>query len=180
MSARTSIKQRDLIRRVLSHFVLITFGLVFILPLVTMVTTALKPDQQIFAWPPVWIPSPLMWSNFPRALTFVPMLVYAKNTVTITALSVIGVTLSSPLVAYGLARIDWPERNILFIIIISTMMIPYQVTMIPVYLLFNAFGWTNTYLPLIVPSIFWEPLLHLPVKTVLYDHSPGTIGCGPD
>ncbi|NLV91068.1 MAG: carbohydrate ABC transporter permease [Firmicutes bacterium] len=157
MSARTSIKQRDLIRRVLSHFVLITFGLVFILPLVTMVTTALKPDQQIFAWPPVWIPSPLMWSNFPRALTFVPMLVYAKNTVTITALSVIGVTLSSPLVAYGLARIDWPERNILFIIIISTMMIPYQVTMIPVYLLFNAFGWTNTYLPLIVPSFFGSP-----------------------
>jgi multiple sugar transport system permease protein len=82
------------------------------------------------------------------------MLLYAKNTVIITGMSVIGVLLSSPLVAYGLARIDWKGRDVLFLLIVSTMMVPYQVTMIPVYLLFNSLGWINTYLPLTVPSYF--------------------------
>jgi len=150
----SSTRRRRVIGQIVTHCILIIFGLIFILPLVTMVSTALKPDVQIFAWPPVWIPNPRMWSNFPRALTFVPMILYAKNTVVITATSVIGVVLSSPLVAYGLARIDWPERNLLFLLIVSTMMVPYQVTMIPVYLLFNSLGWINTYLPLIVPSFF--------------------------
>ncbi|NLK07531.1 MAG: carbohydrate ABC transporter permease [Firmicutes bacterium] len=148
------MKRRKQAAQLVSHLILVFFGLMFILPLVTMLTTAVKPDRQIFAWPPVWIPHPRVWGNFPRALTFVPMLLYAKNTIIITALNVVGVLISSPLVAYGLARIDWQGRNILFLLIVSTMMVPYQVTMIPVYLLFNSLGWINTYLPLVVPSFF--------------------------
>ena len=152
MARKLGIQRRKALGQIITHFILVVFGVIFILPLVTMVSTALKPDSQIFAWPPVWIPKPRVWGNFPRALTFVPMLLYAKNTIIITGMSVIGVLLSSPLVAYGLARIDWKERDVLFLLIVSTMMVPYQVTMIPVYLLFNSLGWINTYLPLIVPS----------------------------
>ncbi len=154
MARKLGVKRRKVLGQIITHVVLIVFGLMFILPLATMVTTALKPDSQIFAWPPIWIPKPRVWSNFPRALTFVPMLTYAENTIIITGLNVIGVLLSSPLVAYGLSRIDWKGRDILFLLIVSTMMVPYQVTMIPVYLLFNSLGWINTYLPLIVPSFF--------------------------
>ena len=154
MARKLGIQRRKALGQIITHFILVVFGVIFILPLVTMISTALKPDSQIFAWPPVWIPKPRVWGNFPRALTFVPMLLYAKNTIIITGMSVIGVLLSSPLVAYGLARIDWKERDVLFLLIVSTMMVPYQVTMIPVYLLFNSLGWINTYLPLIVPSFF--------------------------
>ena len=154
MAKRLGIRRRKYIAQAVSHLILITFGLIFILPLVTMLSTAVKPDNQIFAWPPVWLPKPRVWGNFPRALTFVPMLIYAKNTVIITALNVVGVLVSSPLVAYGLARIDWKGKDYLFLLIVATMMVPYQVTMIPVYLLFNTLGWINTYLPLIVPSFF--------------------------
>jgi len=122
-----------------------------------MISTSLKPPRQIFVFPPIWIPHPLMWSTYLEALNFVPFLLYLKNTLTICISTVIGVLLSCSLVAYGFSRVQWPERNIVFIILLATMMIPYQVTIIPMYIVFNKLGWINTFKPLIVPFFFGTP-----------------------
>lgn len=150
-------KHRYWIDQIISHIVLASLGVVFLLPLFWMVSTSLKPPRQIFAFPPVWIPHPLMWSTYLEALNFVPFLLYLKNTLTICISTVIGVLLSCSLVAYGFSRVQWPERNIVFIILLATMMIPYQVTLIPMYVVFNKLGWINTFKPLIVPFFFGTP-----------------------
>ncbi|NPV80868.1 MAG: carbohydrate ABC transporter permease [Firmicutes bacterium] len=150
-------KRTRIIRQTAVYLALIMLSLVFLLPLFWMVSTSLKPDRQIFAFPPIWIPSPLQWSNYATAWTFVPFFTYLKNTLIICGLAVFGALVSCPLVAYGLSKIQWPERDALFILLISTMMIPYQVVMIPVYLVFNKLGWVNTFRPLVVPAFFGIP-----------------------
>ena len=150
-------KRRYWIEQIVNHIVLASLGVVFFLPLFWMISTSLKPPRQIFVFPPVWIPHPLMWSTYLEALNFVPFLLYLKNTLTICISTVIGVLLSCSLVAYGFSRVQWPERNIVFIILLATMMIPYQVTIIPMYIVFNKLGWINTFKPLIVPFFFGTP-----------------------
>jgi len=150
-------KRRYWIDQIISHIVLASLGVVFVLPLFWMISTSLKPPRQIFTFPPVWIPHPLMWSTYLEALNFVPFFLYLKNTLTICISTVIGVLLSCSLVAYGFSRVQWPERNIVFIILLATMMIPYQVTLIPMYIVFNKLGWINTFKPLIVPFFFGTP-----------------------
>lgn len=150
-------KRRYWIEQIVNHIVLASLGVVFFLPLFWMISTSLKPPRQIFVFPPVWIPHPLMWSTYLEALNFVPFFLYLKNTLTICISTVIGVLLSCSLVAYGFSRVQWPERNIVFIILLATMMIPYQVTLIPMYIVFNKLGWINTFKPLIVPFFFGTP-----------------------
>ncbi len=150
-------KKSQILRQTLLYVLLVVLSAVFILPLFWMISTSLKPDNQIFIFPPVWIPNPPQWSNYPKALTFVPMGLYLKNTLIICGLSVLGILISCPLVAFGFSRIEWPGRDLLFILLISTMMIPYQVTMIPLYLIFNKLGWINTFTPLVIPAFFGAP-----------------------
>lgn len=150
-------KRRYWIEQIISHIILASLGVVFFLPLFWMISTSLKPPRQIFVFPPVWIPHPLMWSTYLEALNFVPFFLYLKNTLIICISTVIGVLLSCSLVAYGFSRVRWPERNIVFIILLATMMIPYQVTIIPMYIVFNKLGWINTFRPLIVPFFFGTP-----------------------
>jgi multiple sugar transport system permease protein len=147
-------KKQEMLGQGVSHIVLILLGLSFLFPFVWMLSTALKPEAQIFKWPPEWIPDQFIWSNFPEALTFVPFGSYVMNTLTICFWCVVGTCLSSSLVAYGFSRIQWPGRNILFMIMLSTMMLPYQVTMIPLFVLFKQIGWVGTFNPLIIPSFF--------------------------
>ncbi|MBW7453028.1 carbohydrate ABC transporter permease [Paenibacillus sepulcri] len=152
---RTSTrKKQEMLRQGIGHIILILLGLSFLFPFIWMLSTALKPEAQIFKWPPEWIPEPFIWSNFPEALTFVPFGSYVKNTLIICFWCVVGTCLSSALVAYGFSRIQWPGRNLLFIIMLSTMMLPYQVTMIPLFVLFKQIGWVGTFNPLIIPSFF--------------------------
>lgn len=126
----------------------------YVLPFLWMISTSLKYPAQITKFPPIWIPRPVAWSNYPDALSYMPFFVYLKNTVIYCALTVIGVTLSSCLVGYSFAKLEWPGRNILFIATLSTMMLPPQVTLIPVYIMFRSFGWVNSYKPLIIPTFF--------------------------
>jgi multiple sugar transport system permease protein len=149
-----SRKQQGIVGQGLGHICLIVLGLSFLFPFIWMLSTALKPEAQIFKWPPEWIPEQFIWSNFPDALTFVPFGSYVMNTLTICIWSMVGTCLSSSLVAYGFSRITWPGRNFLFIIMLSTMMLPYQVTMIPLFVLFKKIGWVGTFNPLIIPSFF--------------------------
>ncbi len=145
---------RGVIRSALIHASLIPAAFVFMVPFLWMLSTSLKPDVQFYSYPPVLIPSPLQWSNYPDAVTYITFFLYLRNTITIAVLATIGVLISSSLVAYSLARIPWPGRNFLFILTVATLMLPFQVTMIPLFIVFKNLDWVNSWLPLIVPHWF--------------------------
>lgn len=128
--------------------------IMIVIPIGWMLITALKQRQQIFAWPPVYLPDPIRWQNFSDVLTQLPFLRFAGNSLLIAFFNIIGRVLSCTLVAYSFARLRFPGRNLLFMLLLSTLMIPGQVTLLPQFVLFNWLGWVGTYLPLIVPSFF--------------------------
>lgn len=135
----------------LIHAALIALSIVSLLPFAWMVTTSLKADAQVHAYPPVWIPSPIVWGNYPSAIHYIPFLHYMKNTLFVCVLSVLGTLLSCSLVAYSFAKIRWPGRDAVFVLVLATLMLPGQVTMIPVFAIFRWLGWIGSYKPLIVP-----------------------------
>ncbi|MDQ0971621.1 multiple sugar transport system permease protein [Bacillus niacini] len=145
------------VTRFSAHLVLIIASFFFMIPFIWMVSTSLKPLTQVFTFPPEWIPKPVKWSNYIDAMNYIPFFTYLKNTTIITLVSTIGAVLSCPIVAYSFAKLKWPGRNILFIITIGVMMIPGQVTMIPLFLLFEKLGLVGTPYPLIIPAFFGIP-----------------------
>ena len=147
-------RNKRLLRELIGHLALLPLSIIYMIPFFWMLSTALKTDRQVMAWPPVWIPNPIAWENFPRAIEFFPFWLFLKNTLIIAVLGMVGILISSSLVAYSLSRIPWPGRNILFGITVATMMLPYQVTIIPLFIWFKNLGWINTYAPLIVPAWF--------------------------
>jgi len=147
-------KAKENIRGIAIHIALIPAAFVFLLPFLWMLSTSLKPDSQLYAYPPIWIPNPLQWSNYPETVTYVPFFLYLRNTLIISLSSMVGVVFSSALAAYSLARIRWPGRHILFLLTIATLMLPYQVTLIPVFLVFKNLGWVGDFRPLILPQFF--------------------------
>jgi multiple sugar transport system permease protein len=156
MSSRSlgARKARDGIRELIIHILLIPAALIFLLPFLWMLSTSLKPDAQLYAYPPIWIPNPVQWENYPKSVAFVPFFTYLKNTLIIALTSMVGVVASSSLAAYSMARIRWPGRNILFMMTIATLMLPYQVTLVPVFLVFKNLGWVGDFRPLILPQFF--------------------------
>jgi len=147
-------EMKDRIRGIAIHIALIPAAFVFLLPFLWMLSTSLKPDSQLYAYPPIWIPNPLEWSNYPKTVTYVPFFLYLRNTLIISLSSMVGVVFSSALAAYSLARIRWPGRQILFLMTIATLMLPFQVTLIPVFLVFKNLGWVGDFRPLILPQFF--------------------------
>lgn len=134
--------------------VLTVCAILFITPLLTMIGTSLKDDQSLFANPLDFIPNPIEWHYYPDALQSFPFVADLMNSLHITIPNVIGTVISCSFVAYGFSRIQWPGRNTVFIIMLSTMMIPYQVYMTPLFILFKQFGWVGSFKPLFVPSFF--------------------------
>jgi multiple sugar transport system permease protein len=122
-----------------------------------MLSTSLKPSTELFLVPPNWIPYDFEWKNYSNATQYIPLFTYLKNTGVITVLSTLGAILSCPLVAYSLAKLEWKGRNVLFVLTMAVMMIPVQVTMIPLFIFFHKIGWVGTPLPLIIPSFFGVP-----------------------
>ncbi|SEC79425.1 carbohydrate ABC transporter permease [Paenibacillus sp. GP183] len=145
------------VQRVLVHALLIVVGAFFLSPFLWMVSTSLKANNELFLWPPVWIPRVKVWSNYPDALNYIPFFKYLWNTLTIAGLSTFAVLCSCPLVAYSLARIHWKGAKPLFAITLLVMMLPYQVTMIPIFIAFKNFGWVGTNIPLWLPAFFGAP-----------------------
>lgn len=141
------------------HAVLITLSIVFLLPLFWMVSGSLKTASDIGAFPIVWFPDTITTGNFSYGLEAFPFLRYLLNTFVICVASMIGAAFSSAVVGYGLSRIEWPGRNLLFAVLIGTMMVPFYVTMVPLFTAYRSIGWVDTYLPLIVPSFFGIPFL---------------------
>jgi ABC-type glycerol-3-phosphate transport system permease component len=141
----------------LGYGIAIGVAVLFLLPLFWMISSSLKPNYQVLEFPPRWLPNPIRWQNYPEALTYVPFDRYALNTLLITLMNMVGHILSCTVVAYGFARLRAPGKNALFVLLLATMMLPYPVTMIPIYIGFNALGWVNTFRPLIVPAFFGNP-----------------------
>jgi ABC-type glycerol-3-phosphate transport system permease component len=141
-------------RKGLRYALLIFTALLFIAPAFWMLSSALKPNYEIFAIPPVWWPSSPRWENFRDALTALPFGRFALNTLLIAGFSIVGHLISCTLVAYAFARFDAPGKGFFFVLLLSTLMLPYPVTMVPLYIIYSRLGWVNSFLPLIVPAFF--------------------------
>lgn len=140
--------------RVVQYVLLCLVGFIFLVPFLWLVLGSLKNPQELFASPPIWFPHRWAWSNYVQAFTAFPFFLYLRNTLVIVICNIIGAVVSNTLVAYGFARLQFPFRNGLFILVLATMMLPFQVVMIPLYVLFSQMHWIGTLLPLIVPSFF--------------------------
>lgn len=134
------------------HFFMILTGVVFILPLLWMISTSLKTPEQIFTQDIVWIPRPLNWVNYVRAFQYVDLLNALKNTLFLSTLNVLGVLFSCSLAAYAFSVLKWKYKDLFFYATLATMMLPEMVTLVPQFVLFQKLGWYGTYLPLIAPS----------------------------
>lgn len=135
------------------HLILIAGSVVMLIPLVWTVSTSLKTLQQIAIWPPEWIPNPVMWSNYVEVFDAAPVTLWLRNSMIIVLADVIGSVVTCSFVAYGFARMRFPGRDALFILLLSTLMLPYIVRLIPLYVLYNQWGWINTFLPVTVPQL---------------------------
>ena len=142
--------------KVVLYVVLVVLSLTFLMPALWMLSTSLKDTAQTYVVPPIWIPWPMRFQNFPEAMTAQPFGLFFQNTLFYAVGSAIGSVLSASLVAYGFSRIRWPGRDIVFFIALSTMMIPFQVRMIPLYITFKNLHWLDSYAPLIVPAFFGD------------------------
>jgi multiple sugar transport system permease protein len=141
-------------------YLLLGLGAIFALvPFVWMVSTALKTPGQLFKFPPEWIPNPVAWGNFGEAWTALPFGAMVLNSVFVTTLAMVGELGSAAVVAYGFARFQFRFRNMLFLLMLSTMMLPWVVTLIPSFLIWKQLGQINTFDPLVVQSLFaWGPM----------------------
>jgi multiple sugar transport system permease protein len=155
--SRAVARRRVLFWSLVKHAVLISISVLFLLPWAWMLSTSLKPAHQLFVLPPVWIPHPVAWSNYPAVFQKYPFFLYGANTLTIALSTVAGALLSNTLIAYSLGRLRWWGRDVAFLFVLATMMLPFQVTMIPLYVVFRNLHWLDTFLPLIVPSFFGSP-----------------------
>lgn len=152
--SQTARRHRASERRTLHlvlHVTFVALCLVYLLPFAWMISTSLKLDGREISMPPQWIPNPVVWENYVRALTALPMLWYLRNTLIVTVTATVLGVFTASLAGYAFGRLRFPARDFLFALCLSTLMLPGIVTMIPEFLLFKEIGWLNTFLPLIVP-----------------------------
>jgi ABC-type glycerol-3-phosphate transport system permease component len=136
------------------HAVLIVLSAMFALPLLWMVGTSFKTAQQALTLPVVWIPHPVEWRNYPQLFASLPFFRFFLNTFAYAAITIVGVCVSSSLVAYGFSRLRWPGRDAVFYVMLMTMILPFVCTLIPLFILYKHLGWIGGYLPLEVPTFF--------------------------
>lgn len=140
-----------------SYLVLVALSMIFITPFLWMLSSSLHSLDGVFRMPFQWIPETLHWQNYRDAVTLLPFGRYFLNTIFIVSMVLLGTLFSSTLVAYGFARLRFRGRNKLFGLCIATMMLPAQVTMIPLYTIFARIGFVDTFVPLILPAFFGSP-----------------------
>jgi multiple sugar transport system permease protein len=142
------------VSRVLLYAIVGIGAVIFSVPFLWMVRTSIMPTYQVYIFPPEWMPDRIAWEHWLRPFEVVDFARAFRNNATITAFHMVGTLLSCSVVAFGFARLRFVGRNVWFFVLLSTMMLPGQVTLIPTYVLFSKFGWINTFKPLIVPSFF--------------------------
>jgi multiple sugar transport system permease protein len=148
---------RRILRLSLVYAALAALGAAFALPFAWMASSSLHDLPGVFAQPFRWLPAPPRWENYARAVTQFPFLRYLANTLLVAVPTMLFTVFSCAVVAYGFARLRFRGRDTLFAVCLATMMLPGQVTMIPLYILFARIGWVDTYLPLVVPCLFGTP-----------------------
>jgi multiple sugar transport system permease protein len=149
-----SPKVTHIIGRILIYLLLVALSLWFIAPLGWMFLTSFMPLEQVGVFPPELIPRQWQPENYTEALKFWDFGTTLRNTLFITVVSLIGHVGSSTVVAYGFARFRFPYRDALFLVLLATLMLPFAVLLIPVYIAYNEIGWVNTFYPLIAPAYF--------------------------
>jgi multiple sugar transport system permease protein len=156
--ASKSLRSSELLLSTLRYAILIVLAATWVFPFYWMFSSSLKDDAQVYTIPPVLIPNPAHWNNFVDAWTHNNFNRYAFNSIFYYCIPVtIFTVISSTIVAYGFSRIKWYGRELLFAICLSTLMIPYQVTLVPLFITFKNLGWINTYYPLVIPGLFGNP-----------------------
>jgi multiple sugar transport system permease protein len=141
-------------RKLLRYGLLAAVSILFAAPVFWMISSALKPEYEIFATPPTLWPAEPRWQNFADALTALPFGRFAVNTLIIALSSIVGHLLSCSVVAYGFARLRAPGKGFFFVLLLSTLMLPYPVTMVPLFIIFSQLGLVNNFAPLILPTFF--------------------------
>jgi multiple sugar transport system permease protein len=139
---------------VVARVVLVAMSVLFLIPIYWMVISALKSNSELSAFPPTWFPTWLDWGNFAKAVMAMPFFTFFRNTVIITACVTLFSMVSNLVIAYGFSCIRWRGRDRMFYVVLATLFIPFPVTLIPMFDLYARLGWINTFLPLIVPSLF--------------------------
>lgn len=150
----SSIKRRRAISKTIVYILLISLSIVFLFPLIWMIFSSVKPENEIMLWPPKILPTKWDWMNYKEIFEIQPFARYYFNSLFVTIFNVIGTVFSSAFVAFGFARIRGKGRDVWFAILLATMMLPSQVTMIPVYMIWSRLGFVNTFWPLILPAYF--------------------------
>jgi multiple sugar transport system permease protein len=136
------------------HLVLTLMAVTMLAPLAWLISSALKMPNQQYTWPPQFIPNPIRWQNFTDLFQKVHMEIYLANSILVAFWSVVGMCLSSSLAAFGFARLRFWGRDIIFSILLATLMVPYAITMVPTFIIMRQLKWLDTLLPLIVPNFF--------------------------
>lgn len=155
--------KRQRVERLTVYAILISLSFLMLLPFAWMVSSSLRSEAEMFPYPPnplsyrFWMPDPVRWENYANAWHALPFTTFLRNTLVITIGRIAGELFSCSLIAFGFARLRARARDILFIVLLATMMLPGQVTMIPVYIMFSKLGWINTFKPFIVPAFFGAP-----------------------
>ncbi len=149
-----SRRARERLRTALVLSMILPGALLFLAPFFWMISTSLKDPKLVYLFPPQIVPDPVRWDNYPRALTRLPFHLYAWNTVLVTAAASLGTLLTASLTAFGFARLRFPGRDAWFLVLLSTIMLPGQVTLVPTFIIFRWLGWVDTLYPLIVPYWF--------------------------
>jgi ABC-type glycerol-3-phosphate transport system permease component len=143
------------VAEIAKYLLLVFLAFSFMFPFIWMFTSALKTPSQIFSVPPIWIPKPALWQHFYEGWVMYPFSLWLYNTVVKYAIpATVGTVVSSAIAAYGFARLEWRLRDFFFAICLATMMVPGQVTLLPLFIVFKHYGWVNTMKPLVVPAFF--------------------------
>ena len=158
-STRASARRRKFpsLEAVALYVILTVLAILFVLPVFYLFMGAFKAESELFRVPFKWLPDKFILDNFSNMFQSIPFMRYLKNTMIIVAFNIVGSLLSCSLVAYGFSRLRWPGRDKVFILVLITMILPYQVTLVPLFLMFTKIKWIGTFLPLIVPCFFGNP-----------------------
>ena len=149
------IKKRiEILKKSITYIILSLVSIIMILPFLWMISTSLKEAGAVFTYPPKWIPHPVVFKNYLEAWNAVPFGRFFINSIFVAFCVTIGQVTTSSLAAYAFARLEFPGRDKLFFLYLATMMIPGQITMIPIFILLKHLNWIDTYKALILPMAF--------------------------
>ena len=145
--------------RAVIYVLTVALAVVFTFPFFWMVSSSVKAPSEMMATPPIWIPSTISFDSYVRPFTNLPFPLFYRNTIFVTLTGMLGVLISSSLVAFAFARMRWPGRDRLFVLMLATLMVPNHVTLIPTYVFYSKLDWINTFLPLLVPEWTGSPFI---------------------